>query len=306
MMNKTVKSVAKNVLKFLVSAAAIWWVMSKISFNEVVNVFSTANVWYLLLALLFVVFSMVLSAFRQNLTLRITGANLSQMLNIKLFWLGLFYNLFLPGGIGGDGYKVYLIHKYRKNGIKSNIGAMLVNRISGLVAIGVITVSLYYLSGIRMPFGNWYWLGIPAVYLLYLVVLKYFFRRFYVIHFQMFYMSMGLQMLQFVSAIFILMAFHQMNDQFDYLFLFFLSAVTTALPVTIGGIGAREMVFLIGAKYLLLDNELSVALSIMFFLLSAFTSLWGIYWVFFPPFRRENIVGLLSDKDLPITQNELT
>jgi Uncharacterised protein family (UPF0104). len=68
MMNKTVKSVAKNVLKFLVSAAAIWWVMSKISFNEVVNVFSTANVWYLLLALLFVVFSMVLSAFRQNLT----------------------------------------------------------------------------------------------------------------------------------------------------------------------------------------------------------------------------------------------
>ena len=94
MMNKTVKSVAKNVLKFLVSAAAIWWVMSKISFNEVVNVFSTANVWYLLLALLFVVFSMVLSAFRQNLTLRISGANLSQMLNIKLFWLGLFYNLF--------------------------------------------------------------------------------------------------------------------------------------------------------------------------------------------------------------------
>jgi hypothetical protein len=47
------------------------------------------------------------------------------------------------------------------------------------------------------------------------------------------------------------------------------------------------MVFLFGAKYLSLDTEISIALSLMFFLLSAFLSLFGMYWVFFPPFRRE-------------------
>jgi hypothetical protein len=47
------------------------------------------------------------------------------------------------------------------------------------------------------------------------------------------------------------------------------------------------MVFLLGAKFLHLNNELSIALSLMFFLLSALVSLGGIYWVFFPPFRRE-------------------
>ena len=224
---------------------------------------------------------------------------MTQALNMKLFWMGMFYNLFLPGGIGGDGYKVYLVNKYRRNGVKKNIGAMLVNRISGLVAIGMITITLYYLSGIKIPFGQHFWIGIPAVYILYLLVLKFFFKSFFQIHAGLFWWSLALQMLQFVSAIFILISFHQLTDQFDYLFLFFLSAIATALPVTIGGIGAREMVFLIGAKYLSLNNELSIALSIMFFLSSAFISFCGIYWVFFPPFRREEVPA-----DIPTEESD--
>lgn len=215
------------------------------------------------------------------------------MLNIKLFWLGMFYNLFLPGGIGGDGYKVYIIHKYRKNSIKKNIGAMLVNRIAGLVAIGMLTIVLYYLSGINIqiniPYGKLAWIGIPLVYGLYLVVLKYFFKSFYKIHAGLFWWSLALQMMQFVTAVFILWAFHQSTDIFDYLFLFFISAIATALPITIGGIGAREMVFFYGAKFLSLNYEVSISLSLMFFLLSAFLSVWGMYWVFYPPFRREPV-----------------
>ncbi len=303
-MKKKFKKLGINLLKFGVSAAAIWWVMSRISFQEVLGVFSTANPWYLLLALLFLIGSSVLSAFRQNLSLKISGAQLTQPLNLKLFWLGMFYNLFLPGGIGGDGYKVYLVNKYRQNGIKKNIGAMLVNRISGLVAIGMISISLYYLSGITIPFGQFFWIGIPAVYLFHLFVLKYFFKSFFQIHAGLFGWSMALQMFQFVSAIFILLAFHQTTDQFDYLFLFFLSAIATALPITIGGIGAREMVFLIGAKYLSLNNELSIALSIMFFLMSALISLGGIYWVFFPPFRRELNPNGINPVEIPDEEEE--
>jgi glycosyltransferase 2 family protein len=296
-LNKKLRKFGINLLKIGVSIAAIWWVMSRISFKEVLGVFSTANPWYLSLALFFLIGSSVFSSFRQNLSLQITGAHLTQALNMKLFWLGMFYNLFLPGGIGGDGYKVYLVNKYRNNGLKKNIGAMLVNRISGLVAIGVITIALYYLSGINIPFGQFFWIGIPAVYILYLLVMKFFFKSFFQIHSGLFWWSLALQMLQFVSALFILISFHQTTDQYDYLFLFFLSAIATAIPVTIGGIGAREMVFLVGSKYLSLNNELSIALSIMFFLLSAFISLGGIYWVFFPPFRRENILEDILDEE---------
>ena len=51
--------------------------------------------------------------------------------------------------------------------------------------------------------------------------------------------------------------------------------------------GPSEIVFLLGAKFLHLDTELSIALSLMFYSLSAVVSLGGIYWLFFPPFRRE-------------------
>ncbi len=295
MRHKT-KKIGINLLKLIVTVSAIWYVLSKISFKEVLNVFSTANAFYILGAAFFLVLSFVLSAFRQNLSFRNTGANLSQVLNIKLFWLGLFYNLFLPGGIGGDGIKVYLVNKYRKNGIKKNIGTMLVNRISGLVAVGMITVVLYYLSELHIAYGKGVWIGIPAVYALYYFVLRLFLKSFLKIHAALFWWSLALQIAQFISALFILCAFHQTADLFDYLFLFFVATIATALPITVGGIGAREMVFLLGAKTLGLNIELCIALSFMFFLLSAFFSLGGLYWVFFPPFRREQVPDQLSEK----------
>lgn len=288
-MKLKIKKIGLNILKLGVSVAAIWWVMSKISFKEVLVVISNANFYYLFGAIFFLFISLVFQAFRQNLSFKNTGANISQSLNMKIYWLGMFYNLFLPGGIGGDGYKVYLVNKYRKNGLKKNIGAMFVNRISGLVAIGMITVALYYLSGLHVAYGKAAWIGIPAVYAFYLFVLRFFFKSFFKIHAGLFWWSLALQIMQFFSGLFILFSFHQTTDLFDYLFLFFVSAIATALPITIGGIGAREMVFLVGAKTLELNSELCIALSLMFFLISAIISFGGLYWVFFPPFRREQV-----------------
>ena len=286
-MSEKVKKLVINLLKLAVSVAAIWWVLSRISFKEVLIVFSTANYWYLLLAFLFIFISNLLSGFRQNLSFRSIGAHISPVLNLKLFWLGMFYNLFLPGGIGGDGMKVYLVNKYRQNGVKKNIGAMLVNRVAGLVAIGFLTIGLYFLSGDTFKIGWPGWLCIPALYAFYYFVLKYFLKSFVPIHAGLFGWSMLLQIMQLISAMMILYAFNQFTDTSKYLFLFFFSSIATALPITIGGVGPREIVFLLGAKFLHLDTELSIALSLMFYSLSAVVSLGGIYWLFFPPFRRE-------------------
>ncbi len=286
-MSEKVKKHIITLLKLGVSVAAIWWVLRQISLKDVLALYGTANVWYLLAALLLIILSYVLSGFRQNLSFRSTGAHLSPQLNLKLFWLGLFYNLFLPSGIGGDGIKVYLVNKYRQNGVKKNIGAMLVNRVAGLEAIGMITIALYYLSGDEFKIGWPGWLFIPALYVFYYFVLKYFLKSFLPIHGGLFGWSMFLQLVQLIAALFILNAFHQTSDIAEYLFLFFLSAIATALPITIGGLGAREFVFLILANMLHLDSKIAVALSLMFYFLSAITSLGGLYWVFFPPFRRE-------------------
>ncbi|MEI6274848.1 MAG: lysylphosphatidylglycerol synthase transmembrane domain-containing protein [Prolixibacteraceae bacterium] len=286
-MSEKVKKFIVTLLKLAVSVVAIWWVLSKISLKDVLALYATANLWYLIAALVLIIISFILSGFRQNLSFRSTGAHLTPALNLKLFWLGLFYNLFLPSGIGGDGIKVYLVNKYRQNGVKKNIGAMLVNRVAGLEAIGMITIVLYYISGDEFKIGWPGWLGIPALYVFYYFVLKYFLKSFLPIHGGLFGWSMSLQLIQLVAALFILYAFHQATNITEYLFLFFLSAIATAVPITIGGLGAREVVFLALSTMLNLDSKIAVALSLMFYFLTAITSLGGLYWVFFPPFRRE-------------------
>ncbi|MCL4484557.1 MAG: flippase-like domain-containing protein, partial [Bacteroidetes bacterium] len=203
-MSDKIKKYSLNFLKLVVSVIAIWWVLRQISFQEVLTVYSTANLGYLVAGLFFIGVSSILSGLRQNLSFRVTGARISPLLNLKLFWLGMFYNLFLPGGIGGDGVKVYLVNKYRQNGVKKNIGAMLVNRVSGLVAIGVITIVLYYISGDEFKIGWPGWLCLPFLYLFYYFVLRYFLKSFLPIHAGLFGWSMLLQLMQLIAALMIL------------------------------------------------------------------------------------------------------
>jgi hypothetical protein len=52
------------------------------------------------------------------------------------------------------------------------------------------------------------------------------------------------------------------------------------IPLTIGGIGSRELTFFYGASLLELNENTSVSVSILFFLITAAVSLMGIYYVF--------------------------
>ena len=58
--------------------------------------------------------------------------------------------------------------------------------------------------------------------------------------------------------------------------LFLLSSAVAVLPFTIGGVGARELVFIFGANYLLIDKNTAVAFSILFFVITAISSFTGI------------------------------
>src|SRR5690606_17100394 len=89
----------------------------------------------LFFALLLFVVSKGLAAFRLNLYFHQIGAPLSQGSNLRLYLLGMFYNLFLPGGIGGDAYKGYVVQRQYDPGSKKVISALLVDRLSGMALL---------------------------------------------------------------------------------------------------------------------------------------------------------------------------
>ena len=107
--------IIKLIFKILVTTLCFWYISTKINFIEVWNALLNAQWLLLAVGVLLYALSKLLSAFRLNIYFRNIALFIPEWENIKLYWLGMFYNLFLPGAIGGDAYKVIILNKKYKS-----------------------------------------------------------------------------------------------------------------------------------------------------------------------------------------------
>ena len=191
----------------------------------------------------------------------------------------MFYNLSLPGGIGGDGYKVYLLNKQFGTKVKHLIQAGLIDRISGLV-------SLLFLTGVGFLFLNTSspdWIRIPVIVCLtfafpvLFILTKLLFKQFLPVLGKSMILSLSVQLLQVMSAILILSAIGVDELLAAYSVLFLVSSFIAILPFTVGGLGSREFTFLIGHQYFGINEKLSIALSLLFTLITVLVSFGGVF-----------------------------
>src|SRR5829696_7825678 len=136
--SSTAVRLLKLLLKIAITVLCFWYISTKIDFARAWDAFRKADWWFLLLAILAFSFSKLLAAFRLNINFRNIRVLLPEWRNIKLYWLGMFYNLFLPGSISGDAYKVVLLNRRYKTSYKKTSTAVLLDRFSGVLALGVI------------------------------------------------------------------------------------------------------------------------------------------------------------------------
>lgn len=272
-------------LKIIVSAALIYFIFTKINLEDVVSTLKRSNPFYLILGVLLVVFSKVMAAFRLNLYFHEIGVKITQSSNLKLYLLGMFYNLFLPGGIGGDAYKGYVIQKEYKSGTKKVVSVLLLDRLSGMLLIFIYACifSLLIKNGF---FNDFNWLIVLAIPLS-IVTFWLLHKKFFPYTLPIFWKSVGysalVQLSQLVCILCILKSLSIDMATFEYLFVFLVSSIVSVIPLTIGGIGSREVTFLYGAKWLGLDASMSISISFVFFLITALISLFGIIYHFRKP-----------------------
>ncbi|MDB4293471.1 flippase-like domain-containing protein [Maribacter sp.] len=272
-------------LKLIVSAALIYFIFTKLDVANVLAILKKTNPAYLFLAAIFLVLSKVFASFRLNLYFHRLGVRLTQKSNLKLYLLGMFYNLFLPGGIGGDAYKGYVIQKAFPVTTKRVVAALLLDRLSGLLLIFLysclfaILLQNEYLANYRVLIG--------AVALLAILVFWYLnkkiFTSLHTIFWKSFAYSAFVQGTQLVSIILILKALSISLNTVAYLFVFMISSIVSVVPLTIGGIGSRELTFYYGADILGLDENTAVGISMVFFLITAMVSLLGVFYHFKKP-----------------------
>jgi hypothetical protein len=208
--------------------------------------------------------------------------------------LGLFYNFLLPGGIGGDGYKIYLLNKNYKLPAKKVFWAIMFDRLSGLWAIGFIIVGLIFLIPqidiqITIP------LGIFVVgSAIYYFVAYWFFKEYTKYFFQAHLKALLVQGLQVMSIVFILVGQDFSGKFSPYLLSFLISALATVIPISVGGAGVRETVFTWLTKWFPMDKTLAVFLPGSFYIISILVALCGIYYVLRPSRLEEGLKKMES------------
>jgi len=268
----------KAILKIALSVAALWYVFTKIDFQEVTSIFRNVNYGWLVAATLLFALSKVFSSFRLNLFFRNINAGLTEASNLRLYLLGMYYNLFLPGGIGGHGYKIYLLNKKYQIKAKKLFWAVLLDRVNGVLALFVLAMILALLIPIPLIYKYFAAGLIPVSIITYYAGIHWFFKDFKTSLNKTNLYSLAVQVAQLISAWFILYANNNQDQTLSYLFLFLISSIVATLPITIGGIGSREITFLFGAELMQLDIHQSIALSLLFYVITALVSLFGIYF----------------------------
>lgn len=282
MQDSKVWNIVKNLLKVLITFAAVYWVSTKISLTELKDVLSDSNPLYLLLAFLAYCCSILVASSRLNSFFKAIGLKLSERYNFRLYQLGLLYNFFLPGGIGGDGYKIFFLKKTFQISRRQVLGAVFFDRLSGLWALCIVAGTLVIFMP-RLAIPNYITIAVLALGTIsYLFILRTFFKQFLnnfiITHFK----ALAVQGFQTITAIFILYAMNFDGKFSPYLLIFMVSSLVAIVPSIGGAIGLRETVIFSLATYLQLDQHIAVTISLIFYIISLLVASGGIYYIFRP------------------------
>ena len=128
-----------DILRIVLTLLLVAWVLSRISLGEAWNLLLQADVLPLLGALMLFLISVIAGAWQWGRFLAAQGIELGFRPVLELYWVGLFFNNFLPGNLGGDLVKVWDLRKQECDTLASAT-ATLADRLTGLSALAFLAL----------------------------------------------------------------------------------------------------------------------------------------------------------------------
>ncbi len=273
-----------TLLKLILSAACLWYALTKPNWAQILQAWKRIDPAWIMLAMGVYTSSKILASIRLNVNFRLIDLTLTETVNLRLYWLGMLYNLLLPGAITGDAYKVMILGKNPGTSRRALAMAVLLDRFSGLLSLllfisllaftllpySFITTSLLIGSLLLIPssyfairwllpkqaggFGKTYWLGASVQALVLLTV-------------YLLLLSIGIN-----------------THTGKYLLVFLTAAALSVLPISVGGgLGIREFASIQGAQWMGLPIEETLLLSLLFYGVTVLTALPGSIYIFRSP-----------------------
>lgn len=286
-------------LRFLVSGIALWWLFQKVNVAQLGDAIRHLSVVGVLLAMTTVFVNNCVGTARWSLLLHATGADNVPKLGtlLRLYFVAGFYNTFVPGGVTGDILRgVASRNAYSEDGTTRAVSVVFIERALGLVGLLFVVACASILNPI-IPGLTWFAvLGVlGALVAVGLMVsgptlaarvpwprAKALLNKFpRVMHFRPFSIAMalsGITQLGVALTGYILM--WQLSP--GARFLDSLSVVPTAsamafLPITVGGAGAREAVFVALYAHVGVPEDRALIASLLYWALGATIALIGAF-----------------------------
>lgn len=263
---------------------SVFWlilVARKLDFAVVSTTVNRIEIVWLLAAWITYQLSRLAAVWRLNLYYKKITLTLDFIEATKLFYLGMFYNFCLPGGISGDAYKVYLLHQYHPTKLADLAKATFCDRLSGLFAMVWLSLACAWMSGLLTA---WHLDSVCLAVAGLMVPLSFlcnwlFDARFLSITPVTALGALGVQGLQGVSALCLYYAVGIQADMWSWLAIFYLTSVVSVLPISFGGAGTRELTVVYLAPLVGMVPSVGVCGSMLFFLLMAVSSLPGMLFM---------------------------
>ncbi|QOY38317.1 lysylphosphatidylglycerol synthase transmembrane domain-containing protein [Anaerobacillus isosaccharinicus] len=289
----------KFVLRLFISSFACLFLAYKIDWSEFANQLKDLHLMYLFLAFAAVITCIVISAYKWFLLCRLNG-EVTFYQCFRWYYIGFFFNNFLPGSIGGDVSRI--IYASKVLGSQQAVASVSVERLFAGIALIVTTV-----TGILSINEGASLLGQVSIFVM---MISFFIAVIFFKPFEKFMIRIfGEKITSFYKAIeqykqksqiLWLLLFYSILFQIFFVFvttyLFkamgvsvpfmaqvaFVSIISilTMIPISINGIGVREGAYAYLFALVGVAEFISITVSLLFFILVLVgTSIGGLFWI---------------------------
>ncbi len=277
-----------SILKYLFALTLLTFVVRKVGVEEIEKHLREISPSEGLLALLLASFAQYFSALRMRYFFTAAGFSMSKHYAVVLFYVGAFYNFLLPGGIGGDAYKVILVRKRLEMPAMQGIRIMVADRASGLCIIMLTLFLSLYLSGFGHIISHGNALLIAATIITpvaYLFASKILLKQNPSDMINSLGFSVIAQLFWMATFAMLWKAIGHGDHLIEYIGLYCAASIASMIPVSVGGLGIKEMSYIYGASLMqsfmgiTIDADIGVAISLCMFALTFVSSLPGLFWL---------------------------
>lgn len=141
------KKFAMAAFQIALTVALLWWVFhDEAKRRALTDALHQANWWWLVAGIAAYGIFEIMAGIRWQILLRVQGIHISWWRLYGLLMVGLFFSLFIPGGTGGDLVKGYYLLKEAPVGRKTSAAlSVVMDRMLGMLGVGVLIVGVTWL-----------------------------------------------------------------------------------------------------------------------------------------------------------------